>query len=218
MTATLFPEAAPPAGPRVTITARPKGQGDPVLSLGRFDTPLGTVVAMGRGGALWGLGFAGELSARQVEEDLLARWPRATKAEAPETLAPAIEALLTGRGEIAVELSGTPFQIQVWRALADIPAGRLVSYAALAKIIARPRALRAVGTAVGQNPVSWAIPATASPAAMAASAAITGAPGSSAPCWPAKASASRPSAPPCRRAAPSRRNVRQNNAEFRRSL
>ncbi len=75
MTAPLFPETAPPAGPRVTITARPKGQGDPVLSLGRFDTPLGRVVAMGRGGALWGLGFAGELSARQVEEDLLARWP-----------------------------------------------------------------------------------------------------------------------------------------------
>lgn len=158
MTAPLFPETAPPAGPRVTITARPKGRGDPVLSLGRFDTPLGRVVAMGRGGALWGLGFAGELTIRQVEEDLLARWPRATKAEAPETLAPAIEALLTGRGEIAVELSGTPFQMQVWRALADIPAGRLVSYAALAKIIARPRALRAVGTAVGQNPVSWAIP------------------------------------------------------------
>lgn len=158
MTGSLFNHAPQAAGPRIAITTQPAKGDDAVLCLGRFDTPLGTVIAMGAGGALWGLGFAGEMPARQVQDDLMARWPRARLVDAPEALTPAMDALLTGRGEITVRLTGTEFQLLVWRALADIPIGQVMSYAGLAEIIGRPRALRAVGTAVGQNPVSWAIP------------------------------------------------------------
>jgi AraC family transcriptional regulator of adaptative response/methylated-DNA-[protein]-cysteine methyltransferase len=55
-------------------------------------------------------------------------------------------------------VQGTPFQTAVWQALMQIPSGRLTSYAAIAKAIARPRAVRAVGTAIGRNPIAYFIP------------------------------------------------------------
>ncbi|KGJ04723.1 AraC family transcriptional regulator, regulatory protein of adaptative response / methylated-DNA-[protein]-cysteine methyltransferase [Paracoccus halophilus] len=160
MTEMLFdPNPTPPGdGLRITVTTLPAAQAGVVLCLGQFDTPLGQVVAMGASGLLWGLGFAGETPADQVLADLLARWPGARTVPAPEALAPAIQALVAGRGDISVRLSGTGFQLQVWRALIQVPRGQVISYATLAEIIGRPRALRAVGTAVGQNPVSWAVP------------------------------------------------------------
>ncbi|WP_288948161.1 methylated-DNA--[protein]-cysteine S-methyltransferase [uncultured Paracoccus sp.] len=158
MTATLFPLTPPENGLRVTITTQPAEDPGVVLCHGRFKTPLGTVIAYGAAGALWGLGFAGPLPETEVEADLSSRWPGARPVPAPEALEPAIDALVAGAGEITVRLSGTPFQLQVWQALTQVPAGQVISYATLAERIGRPRALRAVGTAVGQNPVSWAIP------------------------------------------------------------
>ena len=64
-----------------------------------------------------------------------------------------------GGGErIALHLKGTPFQVQVWRALLNIPQGSVQSYGSVAESIGRPRAARAVGTAVGHNPVAMIIP------------------------------------------------------------
>ena len=53
---------------------------------------------------------------------------------------------------------GTNFQIKVWEALLRIPFGRLVSYQAIARAIGQPKAVRAVGRAVGANNISWLIP------------------------------------------------------------
>jgi AraC family transcriptional regulator of adaptative response/methylated-DNA-[protein]-cysteine methyltransferase len=53
---------------------------------------------------------------------------------------------------------GTPFQVRVWRALLQVPGGSLVSYQQLAAAIGRPTAARAVGSAVGQNPIAYLIP------------------------------------------------------------
>ncbi len=55
-------------------------------------------------------------------------------------------------------LRGTNFQIKVWEALLRIPFGRLVSYQAVANAVGQPRAVRAVGAAVGRNNISWLIP------------------------------------------------------------
>lgn len=158
MTRTLFAFAPPTAGLRITITTQPASDDGAILCQGAFATPFGTVVAFGAGGALWGLGLTGEMSEDEVRADLQARWPHARIITAPEALAPAIAALVAGRGDITVRLTGTEFQLQVWRALVEVPAGQVISYAMLADMIGRPRALRAVGTAVGQNPVSWAVP------------------------------------------------------------
>jgi|TARA_B110000438_G_scaffold241792_1_gene241050 AraC family transcriptional regulator of adaptative response/methylated-DNA-[protein]-cysteine methyltransferase len=61
-------------------------------------------------------------------------------------------------GPIALHLRGTNFQIQVWQALMAIPDGLAASYGSVARKIDRPKASRAVGTAVGNNPVAILIP------------------------------------------------------------
>ncbi|MBI1966173.1 MAG: methylated-DNA--[protein]-cysteine S-methyltransferase [Betaproteobacteria bacterium] len=59
---------------------------------------------------------------------------------------------------LALLVKGTNFQVQVWRALLNIPFGALSSYGGLARALGRPSAARAVGAAVGANPVAWLIP------------------------------------------------------------
>ena len=53
---------------------------------------------------------------------------------------------------------GAPFQIKVWEALMAIPTGHVTTYSDIARAIGHPNAVRAVGTAVGRNPISWLIP------------------------------------------------------------
>jgi len=60
--------------------------------------------------------------------------------------------------QIKLHLNATPFQLKVWEALLKIPQGRLTTYGAIAKEIAAPKASRAVGTAIGSNPVAYLIP------------------------------------------------------------
>ena len=60
--------------------------------------------------------------------------------------------------EIVLHLHGTDFQIQVWKALLEIPFGKTSTYSDIAIAIKNPQALRAVGTAIGRNPVAVIIP------------------------------------------------------------
>lgn len=64
----------------------------------------------------------------------------------------------TGNNTIRLHLKGTAFQLKVWETLLKIPAGRLTTYGQVARQIAAPRASRAVGTAIGDNPVAFLIP------------------------------------------------------------
>jgi len=84
---------------------------------------------------------------------------------APAEMAPAARAALaalnrdwSSPAEIRLHLRATPFQLKVWEALLRIPMGRLASYGDVATAIGRPGAGRAVGTAIGANPVAWLIP------------------------------------------------------------
>ncbi len=60
--------------------------------------------------------------------------------------------------EVPLDLRGTPFQVQVWRQLLEIPYGTTVSYGEVAHAIGNPRANQAVGSAVGKNPVPVVVP------------------------------------------------------------
>lgn len=80
----------------------------------------------------------------------------------PGGMARAIDAYFAGKltaiDDLPVSTGGTPFQRAVWRALRAIPRGATISYAALARRIGRPEAVRAVGLANGANPVSIVVP------------------------------------------------------------
>ena len=90
--------------------------------------------------------------------DLKARWPRAHFDEAPGKIEAWVAAAFAQAGETRLHLIGAPFQIKVWEALMTIPSGHVSTYSDIAGAIGNPRAVRAVGTAVGRNPVSWLIP------------------------------------------------------------
>jgi AraC family transcriptional regulator of adaptative response/methylated-DNA-[protein]-cysteine methyltransferase len=59
---------------------------------------------------------------------------------------------------VKLHLKGTPFQLKVWEALLKIPSGELSTYSSIAHLINTPKAFRAVGTAIGDNPVAYLIP------------------------------------------------------------
>lgn len=90
------------------------------------------------------------------------QWPHATLTENPRQLAPLLDAVFsaggTRHGPLSLHVAGTNFQLAVWKALLRIPPGRAVSYAQIASHLGRPRAARAVGRAVGDNPVAFLIP------------------------------------------------------------
>ena len=90
--------------------------------------------------------------------DLTGRWPKARFQEDPTALAPWVAAAFAQRGEARLHMLGAPFQIKVWEALLTVPSGQVTTYSQIAAAIGRPAAVRAVGTAVGRNPVSLLIP------------------------------------------------------------
>lgn len=125
---------------------------------GWFESPFGPVLAMGTDRGLCGMAFAADLGAEVVMADLAGRWPAAHLVEDRAAIEPWVSAALGQRGNTALHLIGAPFQIKVWEALLQIPSGQVTTYSDIAGAIGRPRAVRAVGTAVGRNPVAWLIP------------------------------------------------------------
>ncbi len=101
-------------------------------------------------------------SLHERRAQLAADWPAARIIEDPRSTAPiaerAVGPLRNARAPLALHLKGTNFQLAVWRALLDVPTGALVRYADVARAVGRPRAVRAVGSAVGDNPVGVLIP------------------------------------------------------------
>ena len=140
-----------------------KGGDGLTIYWGWFDSPFGPALVMGTDKGLCGLGFASEMGEADAMQDLVSRWPHATFAEDPGRLRPwvltAFGAKDSGLEKAPLFLIGAPFQIKVWEALLRIPSGQVTTYSEIAQSIGHPKAVRAVGTAVGRNPVSWLIPA-----------------------------------------------------------
>lgn len=139
-----------------------------VIDWGWFDTPFGPALAMGTDRGICGIGFAAETGEPATMADLAGRWPAAAFRENPGRVSPWVQAAFARRGgggaasadgaETPLVLIGAPFQIKVWEALLAVPPGHVTTYGDIARAIGAPSAVRAVGTAVGRNPISWLIP------------------------------------------------------------
>ena len=125
---------------------------------GWCDSPFGPVLAMGTDRGLCGLAFAAETGRAAAMDDLTSRWPKARFVADFDPIAGWTRAALSGVGEARLHMIGTPLQIKVWEALLRIPSGHVTTYSEIARSIGHDRAVRAVGTAVGRNPVSLLIP------------------------------------------------------------
>ncbi|MEM7496925.1 MAG: bifunctional helix-turn-helix domain-containing protein/methylated-DNA--[protein]-cysteine S-methyltransferase [Pseudomonadota bacterium] len=126
-------------------------------------TPFGEALLMATEKGVCGLAFSEEMGRHATMADMRSRWSEATFRQDEHAIAPhaaAVADQLAGRTSAPVKLGlhGTPFQIKVWEALLAIPSGHVTTYSEIARAIGSPRAVRAVGSAVGRNPVSWLIP------------------------------------------------------------
>ncbi|THH35415.1 methylated-DNA--[protein]-cysteine S-methyltransferase [Aliishimia ponticola] len=128
------------------------------IRYGWMPSPFGEALVMGTQKGICGIGFASDHGRDWAWADMTGRWPNARFVEDPEALRVWTEAAFALRGDTALYMIGAPFQIKVWEALLRVPSGHVTTYSEIAGSIGSPRAVRAVGTAVGRNPVSWLIP------------------------------------------------------------
>lgn len=135
-----------------------KAQGAGVeLRYGWHPSPFGDCLIIASSRGVCGLAFERRKGRNETFDDLAGRFPQAALHEDTAGTAQYAASAFEG-GRVHLVLRGTPFQLQVWRALLHIPMGAITSYADLAARMGRPDAPRAVATALGANPVSWLIP------------------------------------------------------------
>jgi AraC family transcriptional regulator, regulatory protein of adaptative response / methylated-DNA-[protein]-cysteine methyltransferase len=130
---------------------------------GFHPSPFGFALVMTTERGLCGLAFADRGGEQAALADMRGRWPNARYAE--DSARTAVHAqrifdakLWTPNTPLRVVLIGTDFEIRVWETLLSIPMGRASTYSDIAKKLGNPKASRAVGAAVGKNPVSFVVP------------------------------------------------------------
>jgi AraC family transcriptional regulator of adaptative response/methylated-DNA-[protein]-cysteine methyltransferase len=129
------------------------------IRYGFHPTPFGECLLAVTDRGLCGLEFVHAANSAALLTDLQARWQQAHFQRDQAGTQPLVETIFgNAGGKINLLLKGTPFQLKVWQALLKIPAGALVSYHDVATLIKQPEASRAVGTAIGRNPVGYLIP------------------------------------------------------------
>lgn len=129
------------------------------IAYGFRPCPFGIALVMATDAGLCGLAFGDEGEERMMLKDMQSRWPRAHYREDEARADEFVRAIFDhAEGALKLHLMGTPFQVKVWQALMAIPDGKTSTYRAVAKLIGNDKASRAVGAAVGRNPISWLIP------------------------------------------------------------
>jgi AraC family transcriptional regulator of adaptative response/methylated-DNA-[protein]-cysteine methyltransferase len=133
------------------------------LTYGFHPSPFGTALVMTTPRGLAGLALADEGSERAALHDMRARWPKAHYVEDKAETAPIARRIFDTNlwrkdQPLRVVLIGTDFEIRVWEKLLSIPMGRLTTYSDLAAQAGAPKAARAVGAAVGKNPICFVVP------------------------------------------------------------
>lgn len=133
------------------------------LTYGFHPSPFGEAIVVATERGLAGLGFVDDGNRAAALADMQRRWPKA-RLEHDETRT----ALLAQRAfdsaawqpdtPLRVVLIGSDFEVRVWQTLLRIPLGRATTYSDIASHIGKPKAARAVGAAVGRNPVSFVVP------------------------------------------------------------
>ena len=133
------------------------------IRYGFLISPFGLALVMVTDRGLAGLAFADPGKEREALADMTSRWPNANYVEDLAATAPYAARIFNpaewrADRPLKVVTIGTDFQLRVWEALLKIPMGKCVAYSDIAADIGSPKASRAVGAAVGANPVSFVVP------------------------------------------------------------
>src|SRR5215207_4736218 len=130
---------------------------------GFHPSPFGTALVMVTDRGLAGLAFADAGQEKPALEDMTRRWRSAKYVEDSARTAPIAQRIFDKKlwrpdRPLRVVLIGTDFEVRVWETLMRIPMGRATTYSDIAGSIGSPKAPRAVGAAVGKNPISFVVP------------------------------------------------------------
>src|SRR6201996_9289057 len=133
------------------------------LRYGFHPSPFGTAIVIASDRGLAGLAFADPGEEQVSFADMKRRWPNAATIEDHDGTAGLAQRIFDPKlwradQPLRVILIGTDFEVRVWETLLKIPMGRAVCYQDIATKIQNPKASRAVGAAVGRNPVSFVVP------------------------------------------------------------
>lgn len=133
------------------------------IRYGFHQSPFGVALVMATDRGLAGLAFSDLGDEAACFEDMTCRWPNAQYAEDRQATTPYAERIFeSGKWSadqpLRVVLIGTDFQVRVWESLLKIPLGKAMTYSDIAKDIGQPTASRAVGAAIGRNPISFVVP------------------------------------------------------------
>ncbi|WP_313612127.1 bifunctional helix-turn-helix domain-containing protein/methylated-DNA--[protein]-cysteine S-methyltransferase [Agrobacterium sp.] len=139
-----------------------KGEGL-TIRWGYHVSPFGLALVMVTDRGLAGVAFADAGEEAPCFEDMAQRWPKANYVEDVAATMPYAARIFEPQAwrcdqPLRVVLLGTDFQVRVWKSLLKIPFGRAVTYSDIAQDIGQPTASRAVGAAVGANPISFVVP------------------------------------------------------------
>src|SRR5918993_4848162 len=134
-----------------------------VLRFGFHPSPFGEAIVVATERGLAGLGFVDDGDRASALADMRRRWPRAEYVEDTAATAPLARRIFSpsqwqAEQPLRVVLIGTDFEVRVWQTLLRIPRDRATTYSDIARHIGKPAACRAVGAAVGKNPVSFVVP------------------------------------------------------------
>ena len=141
---------------------RARGEGL-TIRYGFHPSPFGRALVMATDRGLAGLAFAEHGEDCAALADMTRRWPRAACIEDPTATAPLARRIFR-RDEwradtpLRIVLIGSDFEVRVWETLLEVPFGCATTYSDVARRIERPGAARAVGAAVGRNPISFVVP------------------------------------------------------------
>jgi AraC family transcriptional regulator of adaptative response/methylated-DNA-[protein]-cysteine methyltransferase len=130
---------------------------------GFHPSPFGIALVMVAEQGLAGLAFADEGEEKTTLADMMSRWPNARYREDSARTAPFATRVFNpdawnSNQPLRVVMIGTDFEIRVWETLLRIPLGKAATYSDIAAHLGKPKAARAVGAAVGKNPVSFVVP------------------------------------------------------------
>jgi AraC family transcriptional regulator of adaptative response/methylated-DNA-[protein]-cysteine methyltransferase len=133
------------------------------ISYGFHPSPFGTALVMATERGLAGLAFADRGEEQAALADMRSRWRKANYVEDTARTAPLAQrifdrSLWRADRPLRVVLIGTDFEVRVWEMLLRIPMGRATTYSEIAGTIGAAKAARAVGAAVGKNPVCFVVP------------------------------------------------------------
>jgi AraC family transcriptional regulator, regulatory protein of adaptative response / methylated-DNA-[protein]-cysteine methyltransferase len=129
------------------------------IKYGFHESPFGEAMIATTDRGLCALAFVQHEDREHLLDELRARWPAAEITESNSATQNYARMIFgDSAGDITLFVKGTNFQIRVWEALLRVPSGRAVTYEDIAFSIGQPTAVRAVGAAVGRNPIAYLIP------------------------------------------------------------